>query len=257
MHPRRRCPSSDTVVLAQVQLTAVATSCSLPLSSSKVPCHMPLRRLHRCRSCAPARLNAVLFRLCAASCCRCRCRCNATSVCLSVNPTKTAGAAVTDTAALDEPFVARPHKRAYRRSVRPAAHVDGGRGASTAAASGVGDADDDGDVEPIRQRQVSGPVFFGFGLPQVQQAIQQMPGAAPLLCNIDAKYTVFEGKKTLKTTKVPMPVGANLVIESFGTLPPPGPLVMEAFVFPCFRRVVALGCRHCRHGRRCRAARAV
>jgi hypothetical protein len=81
------------------------------------------------------------------------------------------------------------HKRAYLRAVKPLTPV--------AALVGLA-----GDAEPSRQRQVSGPVFFGFGLPQVQQAIQQMPGAAKLLGNIDSKVSCLSDSDDSTTAPV-------------------------------------------------------
>ena len=93
-------------------------------------------------------------------------------------------------------------KRTYHRPGKPTTGptVTGASAVALLAAAGGG--------EPSRQRQVSGPVFFGFGIPAVQQAIQQMPGADKLLCNIDAKvgrpiptrYTLTTTTTTLTAT---------------------------------------------------------
>ena len=40
-----------------------------------------------------------------------------------------------------------------------------------------------------------------------------------------SQFTVFDKKKAIRTTKVPIEIGSNLVIEDFGTLPQAGPMV--------------------------------
>jgi hypothetical protein len=64
---------------------------------------------------------------------------------------------------------------------------------------------------------------------------------------LSLQFTVFDNKKPIRPNKLPVEIGANLVIEDFGSLPPPGPLVRVRAPAVCMSVLVRILCLLCFH----------
>jgi hypothetical protein len=67
------------------------------------------------------------------------------------------------------------------------------------------------------ERQVSGPLFFGYGIPSVQGVIRTLPDADLVLPLVNEKFRTVPAPFG-DPNSVPCRVGSNLIIDSFGVV---------------------------------------